>query len=356
MVVPSPDPIGLPAPAWLLQTLLVFTFVLHVLAMNFLVGGVTMMALAGRKAGGSRFHAKLRDRLSKALPVTMAMTITLGIAPLLFLQVLYGQFFYTSSILMAWPWMAVIPLLILSYYGLYIVQFKPDWLGGKGTAVSWAAALMILAVGLLFTANSTLMLDPGKWTALYSKSAYGLHLNLGDDGIWARYLHFIVGGFAVSGLGLALLARWYRGEDPDWAEQARQCGVKWFLGATLLNFLIGPWFLFSLPEPVRMQFLGRSQFDTAMLWLGVVIALAAMHFASKSIPLAAGLIAVTVAMMSIVRHRLRTHLLEGQWSADALQVSPQWSVFAVFAVLLVAGVAIVAWMLIRLAKPRAQET
>ena len=104
LVIPNPDPVGLPAPAWLLQVLLLLTFVLHLLAMNFLVGGVVFMGLAFRRGKKSPFFATLGDRLSKALPPTMAMTITLGIAPLLFLQVLYGQAYYTTSALIAWLW------------------------------------------------------------------------------------------------------------------------------------------------------------------------------------------------------------------------------------------------------------
>ena len=103
-VIPNPDPVGLPAPAWLLQFLLVFTFILHLLAMNFLVGGVVFMGIALRRSSRSEPFAKLGERLSRALPPTMAMTITLGVAPLLFLQVLYGQAYYTTSDLMAWPW------------------------------------------------------------------------------------------------------------------------------------------------------------------------------------------------------------------------------------------------------------
>lgn len=38
-VIPAPVPIPLPAPPWLVQILLVFTYILHVLPMNLLVGG-----------------------------------------------------------------------------------------------------------------------------------------------------------------------------------------------------------------------------------------------------------------------------------------------------------------------------
>lgn len=350
-VIPSPDPIGLPAPAWLLQILLILTFVLHLLAMNLLVGGVVMMGIAHRKGKSQPFYAKLADRLSFALPPSMAMTITLGIAPLLFLQVLFGQAFYTTSILMAWPWLAIIPLLIVSYYGLYIVQYRPEWLGNYRTAISWTSALIILFIGLLFTSNSVLMLDPSKWGPMYSESDAGLRLEVSSNGLWARYLHSIVASFAISGLGLGWLARRFERDDPDWAREAIVYGGKWFVNATLINMIVGMWFLFSIPREIRMNFLGESMPDTGILWLGVLIALGAMHFAMKARVVPATLLAVgTVALMAIARHRLRAMLLHPQLDPNALKVAPQWDVFVLFVLLLLAGLGVVGWMLLKLAR------
>src|SRR5262245_50672909 len=118
-VIPDADPAGLPAPVWLLKLLLVVTFALHLVPMNLALGG-GMVAVwsslrargrAGADAAEADSHRALAAGLAKLLPVATAFTITLGIAPLLFLQVLYGQLFYTSSVLMAWSWLAVIVLL-----------------------------------------------------------------------------------------------------------------------------------------------------------------------------------------------------------------------------------------------------
>lgn len=355
-VIPNPDPIGLPAPAWLLQFLLVLTFVLHLLAMNLLVGGVVMMAIAFRKSKASDFHAKLGQRLSSALPPTMAMTITLGIAPLLFLQVLYGQAFYTTSVLMAWPWLAIIPLLIVAYYGLYIVQYRPEWLGRFQTSISWTCALIILFIGLLFTSNSVMVLDPSQWGPMYAASDTGLRLELAENGIWARYLHSIVAGLAVSGLGLGLLARLHRDGDPEWAKEATDYGGKWFVNGTLANMVVGMWFLFSIPKEIRMNFLGESLADTAILWLGVFIALGAMHFAMKRrVPIAIGMAVAVIALMAVARHRLRQMYLDPHIDPAALKVAPQWDAFILFAVLLLGGIATVVWMLTKLSQGTAEK-
>jgi cytochrome bd-type quinol oxidase subunit 1 len=125
-MIPDPDPIPLPAPVELLTPLLVLTFTLHILAMNVTLGGTVIAVvsdLMGRRDGNDRYR-RLARHLIAMMPVTLAATITLGVAPLLFIQTLYGQLFYTSSILMAWPWFAVVPLVIVAYYGIYLYALQ----------------------------------------------------------------------------------------------------------------------------------------------------------------------------------------------------------------------------------------
>ncbi|MCS6829623.1 MAG: hypothetical protein RMM08_02025 [Armatimonadota bacterium] len=344
VVIPPADPAGLPAPAWLLQILLVFTFILHILAMNLLAGGTTIMAISLRKGKDSPFHAELAKRLSKALPVTMSLTITLGIAPLLFVQVLYGQAFYTASVLMAWPWLSVIALVLLAYYGLYLVQFRPDWLGRWVTTIAWLSAIFILLVGLLYTHNATLTLAPEKWATLYAASAAGLHMNWSEPTLVPRYLHFMVAAFAVCGLGIALLGLLARKRGDSWGEEAVRYGARWFIGATLVQLAVGLWFLFSLPGNFMQSFIGGNMVNTLILWLGVVAAVLAMLMVNRSVLAAVLLTVAAVTLMSITRHTLRQMYLSPHLDVNAIPVNPQWAMFAIFAVLLVIGLAVVGWM------------
>lgn len=350
VVIPPADPAGLPAPAGLLQILLVFTFILHVLAMNLLVGGSVMMAVSLVRGKSSPFCAELAKRLSRALPVTMSLTITLGVAPLLFVQVLYGQAFYTASVLMAWPWLSVVALLMLAYYGLYLVQFRPDWLGRWVTPIAWISAVFILVVGLLFTHNATLNLAPAKWAEMYAQSASGLHLNWSDPTLIPRYLHFMVAAFAVAGLGVVLLAMLYRKTDPQWAEEAVRYGARWFVVATILQFAVGLWFLVKLPQGVMMSFLGVSALDTILLWAGVTLAVVALLLVQRSALLATGAVTLTIVLMAIVRHRIRQMFLGEHLNVNVLPVNPQWTMFAIFVVLLVIGLGVVGWMVWQFAK------
>ena len=128
--LPAPDVLPLPATVPVLHFLLLLTFFLHVLFMNCLLGGVLLTAwsrLRSRAPGDE--HARLADQYTKLLPTLVAGTVTFGVAPLLFLQVIFGQFFFSSSVIMAWPWFMVVPILLLAYYGTYLQSFAGQKLG-----------------------------------------------------------------------------------------------------------------------------------------------------------------------------------------------------------------------------------
>ena len=95
---------AIPAPAWLFLGLDVLLFILHILLINVLLGGslITVFSRLKRKDDlpGHRLHGVLADKI----PTTFALGVNMGVAPLLFIQVIYGHLFYSSSVLMAVYW------------------------------------------------------------------------------------------------------------------------------------------------------------------------------------------------------------------------------------------------------------
>ena len=76
--IPDVDPLPLPGPVWLFKFLLLFTFTLHLVAMNCaLAGGVAAVlnAIRGRNPLHP-FSRRLAGELSRMLPVFLALTIT----------------------------------------------------------------------------------------------------------------------------------------------------------------------------------------------------------------------------------------------------------------------------------------
>ncbi len=356
VIIPDIDPISVPAPIWLLKILLLLTFTLHILAMNVAVGGGLIAAVTeflGKK-NNSQNHFELSRSISKMLPPFTAFTITLGVAPLLFLQVLYGNFFYTSTILIAWPWLSIIVIFILAYYGYYLYSFRWEKLEGKRFVVVLISALLLAVIGLIYTQNIVLMLTPEKWKEIYFNNPHGTSLNLSDPTVIPRYLHFMVAALAVAGLVVIMWGIKKIKINESLGKWGIRYGILWFIVPTLLNIIIGLWFLISLPKNFIMLFMGENIYATVYFMIALLamfVSLILMFVALNSAkPLAKIIIGkvfllLTIVMMVLMRHELREAYLQPYLNWDKVQVEPQWGVITIFIILLLAGIVTVIWML-----------
>lgn len=355
-VVPQIDPIAVPSPIWLIKFLMTLTFILHLLAMNFVLGGGVIAAvneIKGRKSA-KEHHFLLSRRLSKALPIAMAFTINLGIPPLLFLQVLYGHFFYTSSIIMAWPWLSVIFFVILAYYGYYLYNFRFEKLsGGRFWAVG-GSALLLTIVAFLYTNNMTLMLTPSTWKEIYVGSASGAFLNLGELTLIPRFLHFFIAALAVGGLIVIIYGLAKRKTEPGFAAWAIKHGTWWFLIPTFIQFVVGIIFLITLPRDVMLLLMGDSISGTVFFLLAIMGALGSVMIFLLSLlkeepkPLlytGFALVLFTVFSMVMVRDVVRSGYIAEYFSLGQLEVNPQTGIILLFLLLFISGLIVIGWML-----------
>jgi hypothetical protein len=361
--IPDLDPVSLPAPIWLLKALLLLTFFLHVIPMNLALGGGFVAAITdwiGRRRN-SEHHLSLARSLARILPIVIAFTITMGVAPLLFIQVLYGQFFYTSSVLVAWPWLSVIVLLILSYYGFYLYSFRWEQLQGKRLVIVLASAVLFAAIGFLYTNNLVLMLTPEKWAAMYFRDPHGMHLDLSDPTVVPRFLHFFTASFAVAGLLALVLGLLKRRQDFAYSRWAVRYGLLWFVIATFVQLGVGTWFFLTLPEAVKALFMGGDGFATLVFSIALTCAVGSLAFMIIGLVSAKPywkvltgivLISLTVICMVLVRDILRSASLQGYFDASRFSVAPQTGVIILFFFLLLAGLGVIGYMLRKVAASR----
>jgi hypothetical protein len=360
-VIPLADPLPQPAPPGLLWALLQLTFLLHLVAMNVVLGG-SLLALHwrfSRRPEGAAHREALLRFFEKALPVAVAAAVTLGVAPLLFVQVLYGRLFFTSSILMAWFWLAVVPLVILAYYGAYLLAFRGESLGGRARGVAGLVAALFAAVAFLYVSNVTRALRPDTFAEAYRTDRRGLLLNLGDPTFWPRYLHVVLGAVAVAALGAALYGLLRRSRDPGLAAWAIRRGTTVFGVATAANVFVGLLFLLSQPRSVLIRLVGGDVWAMTLLALGIFLGIAAAGLALLALGVKdpgratwaqLWLVAATLVVMVLLRDQVRQIALRDAGFEHPGRVAAQWGPFAVFVVLLVAGVATIGWMARALAR------
>lgn len=357
---------GFPAPYWFLVLFKVLGMVLHMVPMHLWFAGLIVMLLLRRRGG--EHAARLSDRTLNALPVIVACGVNLGIVPLLFTQVAYYQAFYPAGVLMAWPWLSVILLLTVAYYGVYFYAFglRDGRLTLARRAGGWAAAVLFLVMGFLFTNYFSLMSNVGAWRGLWAATSVGgaptgTALNTGDPTLWPRWL-------LMFGLALQTTAVWalfdggvfagresaaYRRWAAGWAVRLHAAGLVWFAAA-------GSWYVFGTLAPaVRERLLAGPQIaltaltaaGPGLIWL--LLLLGARRAASAPDGGAGRGFAIVVftahflvlGLNAVSRQLVQNWELRPHLDAAAGKVVMQWSPLILFLLLFVAGVGLVIWML-----------
>lgn len=315
---------GLPGPWGLLAVLLYCSFVLHLLLVNAVVG-VTAITLADRLRAGPGSPRRLDMRgQSVLLPKGVALLVNFAIPPFLFLQGLYGQFIYSSSVLCAVWWLSLMAVVMLAYYGLYINMAQGGISGGARTAALAFSLVLLLWAAFLLVNNNTLLQSPERW-AVYGQNAHGLFLNTGDPQLIPRYLHVVLSCLAVGGLCLALPAHYRKGRlggnapasEREYLRERTAGGLSCFFYATLAQLPVGGWFFLSLPAEQRKLFMGGDALAASLFFASLFLIGFALLAARRGRPLAAALPALaTVFLMAGMRSVLRASLLEPYHQPD----------------------------------------
>jgi hypothetical protein len=353
--IPLPDPLPQPAPSWLLWGLLQLTFLFHLVAMNVVLGGsvLSLHWRLRRHDDDAEPRAAFLRIFDKALPVAIAAAVTFGVAPLLFVQVLYGRLFLTSSILMGWLWLAVVPLVILAYYGAYLLAFRGASLGRPSRRIAVVVALLFSGIAFLYVTNVTRSLRPDTFLAAYRADARGLTLNLGDPTFWPRYAHFLLGAVAVAGMATALVGVVRRRQAPELGDWAIRRGTVAFAAATAINVFVGMLLLLAQPKDVLIRLVGGDRWAMTLLATGILLGMAAAGLALLALGAAKpvlftrallGVLGATLVIMVLLRDQVRQIALRDAGFELPSWVAPQWGPFAVFAGLLVAAAVTIAWL------------
>jgi hypothetical protein len=326
---------------WLHLLLTVTTF-LHFVAMNIMLGtGFIAFSLPFWRGDDVM---SLNAHIAKTLPYSIAFTINLGVAPLLFLQVLYGQFFYTSSILMGVYWLSIFGILIVSYYAAYAYRLADDRTG-MGRLYIAAAVLLLLAVSFLFSNNVSIMQMPEVWTSYFSDRT-GWLLNFSDPVLLPRYLHFMASAVAIGGLAIALYFEILKRRGATDGDEWIKLGCNWFTYATIINFGIGFWFLGALPEAAyNPATLGGKTFFVMMIGSVATIIPSVAYAQTGRIISATAWALFTVLLMTLARDILRLTYLKPYFSLSDLPYVPQYSPFILFLLAFLGGIYLIGWML-----------
>jgi hypothetical protein len=292
-------PFGFPAASAFYLTIYVVTLAIHVAFMNYVLGGSACVAALGR--GPWKPVGVLKDWL----PLMLSGAITAGVAPLLFVQILYKQSFYTANLLLFHRWMLIVPVLIVGFYAFYLMKSgwlarRPGWVKGLVAAVPFAA---IAFVGYSWTENHLLSVrGPAYWAEFYA----------GDRPIYSepqlvpRLLVWAFGSLPTTAVLLAWQV-WYRG----WHDEAVKLSRLAFAGFVLTGAAAVTYAVVA-GEPVR-AFLGPMAlpyFVAACVGLVVqagswLVIARRKRFDTRALVLVSVGLALTILGMTVCREAVR---------------------------------------------------
>jgi hypothetical protein len=199
-------PFGLPPATALYLVLYVVTLSVHVVFMNYCLAGSLYLTWKLRTAKADVAAGVLRDWL----PFALGAAITAGVAPLLFLQILYKREFYTANLLLLHRWMSILLVLMAAFYLCYILktaalQRRPP---GRQALVAAAVFACIGFTGFTWTENHVLSLQSQEvWSTHYAQGLMWYR----DAQLWPRFGLWFFGSWPI----MAALLSWQLRAQPD---------------------------------------------------------------------------------------------------------------------------------------------
>ncbi len=337
---------SVPGPYVLFTLLHWLTLTLHFVAMNFLFGGVMLMIISKT----SPYRKLLFAEKLQAFPTSMAATVTLGVAPLLFLQVIYGKFFYSATVISGVNWFLVVPVAIAVYYLLYMASMKENLSDSSRVKLLIGAFLGMLYISLTLTTMSDLASKPYLWAEMYKACPGGWSLNPSWGQTIFRWLHIVTGALAVGGIVIQVYTLYHSKVKGN--RDLMNFGGKMFLMGTLKATIFAIIYLFTLEPMVLIGFLASPGFHVilAAVVLNIVIVWLVFKTSTSMNPrplIFTNMVLTFMAifLMVMTRHYLRLVFLEGEFDPTMIATQSQTGPMIMFLVTFVIGLVVLFWML-----------
>lgn len=246
-------PFGFPRETACYLALYVLTLVLHALFMHYVLAGSACLAAGvafGRDGTNPKSANPLADTLRDWLPFMLSSAITAGVAPLLFVQVLYETQFYTANLLLFYRWLLILPALVVGFYLLYVQKSKrvATWRLWSRLLVGGGALACFAFAAWSWTENHLLSIHGTAWPEQYASGS----VFYASREIPPRLALWFTAAFPTMALVLAW-QRWYAQRILPPAERTagvRRCAL-FAIGGLLCSEALAAVLYFSVDERVQ---------------------------------------------------------------------------------------------------------
>ncbi len=354
----------------------VLTLVTHVFLMTYVLAGSIWLAWSTIFPGHQslpRTRQPLAMILRDWMPFALSGAITAGVAPLLFVQILYRQQFYTANLLLGWRWMVVIPVLVIAFYLLYVIKSKSisRWSFSLRCILAVSVAASFLFVAFCWTTNHLLSLDRATWPEMYqTRQAIAA---LGPLSL--RLLMWVSGAFPT----MSILACWQmfgmrsrdKNRDPsvtpdEWRElysSDERRIAKASVAGLVVAVVSGCCYAMTLKPEIFSQIVGSSGgpwllvagFGVGLQITGWVVQLRKSRFCPRWLTLVTLTSLATLTATASLREVIRLVQSDMQQVEQATRSAAEVGGFGVFVIFTLINTGLIGWCLRIVMKRRRLE-
>jgi hypothetical protein len=162
------DPAGIPFYPVVFQGLYVLTWALHAAFVLLALGGMTLSVVGTTRQKGSANWKLLTGHMVQTSKISVSLLILLGIAPLLFTQVIYDPNWYVVNSLSG-VWVFVFIYALMAGYMMLYWFYYANRKGSSSSVLLGVISLLFLVFGgLLMHVFAYESIQPAKWMEWYA--------------------------------------------------------------------------------------------------------------------------------------------------------------------------------------------
>lgn len=162
------DPAGLPFYPVVFQGLYILTWALHALFVFLALGSMGLSLYGGIKQKTDENWRILTSHLLQTGKISVSLLIVLGVAPLLFTQVIYDPNWYTVNAISGIWVVTFIYALLVGYSMYYWYYYANKKQSSSSSIIGIISFLFLIFCGLIMHVFSVQVIQPDKWIEWYA--------------------------------------------------------------------------------------------------------------------------------------------------------------------------------------------
>jgi len=297
------DPAGVPFYPVVFQVLYILTWALHAAFVLLALGSMGLSIVGTFKQKNDSTWKILTPHLIQTGKISISILIVLGVAPLLFTQVIYDPNWYVANTLSGmWVFIFIYTLLVgySMYYWYYYANKKTE---GGGKLIGIISFLILVFAGLLMHNFAVTSIMPNDWMNMYApngvvdNSGWTFNMNI------VRLVFMVSLAIPVVGIFLQNYSRFLSTRE-DFSEEFVSYTASLGTKLGVVGLLIS-----ALAFVAWMMQIGYLMNPLSLAIIVGVVILLVMVFLNKNSYITTGILVVVALLISGMRELIRFDIM-----------------------------------------------